>query len=161
MNDFDKQKYYSKFLWGLFKTVTTKKPDECPDDIELAAFIEGTLSTAQKESIEAHLSVCEDCLDTIIEVRMQEAEEKTVAHEKTKTSWTGWKHLIFDLSFRWLTPAVATVLVIIFAVQFGSLTFKNQNRIHVAVLSSISFGLNFSDEERNGFFSEDDAGGLF
>jgi hypothetical protein len=161
MNDFDKQKYSSSFLWGLYKTATTIKPDGCPDDIELAAFIEGTLSVAQKESIEAHLSVCEDCLDTIIEIGMQEAKEKAAAHEKTKTSWTGWKHLVFDLSFRWLTPAVAVILAIIFAVQFGSLTFKNQNRIQVAVLSSISFGLNLADEKRAGFLPEDNAGGLF
>ena len=161
MNDFEKQKYSINSLWGLYKKTTIKKPGGCPDDIELAAFIDGTLPAAQKKSMEAHLAVCGDCLDTVIETRMQKAKKEALAHEKARTSWAGWKHLVFDLSFRWLTPAVATALVIIFAIQFGSLTFKNQNHIQVAVLSSISFGLNFIDEERTDFLSKDDAGGLF
>ncbi|MBC2715898.1 MAG: zf-HC2 domain-containing protein [Desulfobacteraceae bacterium] len=157
MNNFDKHKDSDSFLWERYKTAGLKKPVQCPGDFELAAFIEGSLSAAQKASIEAHLAVCADCLDTVIEIRMQETEEKAAARERTKASWTRWKHLVYDFSFSWITPAVATILVIVFAAHLGIRTFSNQTRMHAAVSSSLSI----SDEDSTGFLSEEVTGGMF
>lgn len=161
MNDFNRHKDSDGSLWKRYKRAALKKPDQCPDDIELAAFIEGSLPPAQKAGIEAHLAVCEDCLDTVIEIRMQTTEKETSARERIKKSQLKWKHLVYDFSFRWLAPAVATILVIMIAAQFGSKTFNNQSRVHVAVLSSISFDLNNTGGTFAGFGSEDVTGGVF
>ena len=161
MNDFDKHRYFDSSLWERYKTASLKQPDQCPDDIELAAFIEGSLPAKKKESIEAHLAVCDNCLDMVIEISMQTTEKETPAQKKSKKSRFKWKHLVYDFSFRWLAPAVATIFVIMLATQFGSLTFKNQRRMHVAVLSSISFGLNITGEPTDMIGSEDVTGGVF
>ncbi|MCK4728799.1 MAG: hypothetical protein KAT27_07750 [Desulfobacterales bacterium] len=92
---------------------------------------------------------------------MLEPEEKAPAPEKTKMSWTRWKHLVYDFSFRWLTPAVATILAIVFAAHFGSRTFSNQNHVHAAVSSSISLGLSIAEEAPDGLLSEVTVGGMF
>jgi anti-sigma factor RsiW len=160
MKGFGKNKITDSYLWERYKSAALRKPDQCPDDIELAAFIDGTLSAEQKASIEAHLTVCRDCLDMVIEINMQAVERKAAAREKTKTSWASWKHLAYDFSFRWLAPAVATILVIMFAAQFGSRTFNNQSRMHAVVSSSISFGLSIAEEAPPTFLSEEATGGI-
>jgi Putative zinc-finger len=40
--------------------------DECPDRMLLAAYLDGKLSTAERDSMERHLSCCDVCLDEIV-----------------------------------------------------------------------------------------------
>jgi anti-sigma factor RsiW len=40
--------------------------DKCPDSMMLAAYLDGTLSTVERDSMERHLSCCNICLDEIV-----------------------------------------------------------------------------------------------
>src|SRR5207253_3029191 len=40
--------------------------EKCPDGMLLAAYVDGKLSTAERDSMERHLSCCDVCLDEIV-----------------------------------------------------------------------------------------------
>lgn len=41
----------------------------CPDELELAAYLDQTASTASREEVEAHLAACPTCREVVVETR--------------------------------------------------------------------------------------------
>ena len=66
-----------KELWERFKEESVPSEiSECPDINDLAAYAEGRLEEREKEKMEAHLSRCEPCLDTLLALKALDKSEK-------------------------------------------------------------------------------------
>ena len=57
-----------KDLWNRYKNSLSGDVSQCPDTNDLAAYIDGGLDPESRESIEAHLNRCPECLDAILEI---------------------------------------------------------------------------------------------
>lgn len=60
-------------LWEKYAG-SEREAGECPDIIDLAAYIDGTLSESEKERVERHLSRCPECLDAVLAMKRVESE---------------------------------------------------------------------------------------
>jgi hypothetical protein len=75
----------------------------CPEPSELAAFVEGTLSPAERTLMEAHASACEQCTGALaLLVRLPEA---------TGTPTLSARRTIFGWPWQWAVPLATAVVV--------------------------------------------------
>ena len=56
-------------LWRRFARGASQGANPCPDELELAAYVDGLASEAERTSLEAHLARCPLCLEAVVEAR--------------------------------------------------------------------------------------------
>lgn len=115
-----KDRAKSQKLWG-----------RCPEDLQIAAYVDGTVDGATRQSLERHFSDCAHCLNQVsFLVRAHDwpaaesappwlitkAERLAVPRPKTA----------FKFDWRWATATVAVSFAIIFAVMFA-VRFRTSN----------------------------------
>ncbi|MHC4446937.1 MAG: anti-sigma factor family protein [Planctomycetota bacterium] len=61
-------------LWGRVAHGPPDSPTACPSPLELAAFIDGRASEAQRQALESHLADCPACLEAVAEIRSVQTE---------------------------------------------------------------------------------------
>ena len=58
-------------LWQKFKKRAVHHQDgTCPDEIMLAAYIDGVISAPESDRIESHLLDCSDCLSSVLDLKV-------------------------------------------------------------------------------------------
>ena len=144
-----KDRTKSQKLWG-----------RCPQDLQIAAYVDGTVDGATRQSLERHFSDCARCLNQVsFLVRAHEwpaaqsappwliTKAERLAAPRPKT--------VLRFDWRWVTAAVAVGFAIIFAVLFA-VRFRNSNSVpdRAAVPSpqsnpSVAMNLTPSPEPRN------------
>lgn len=90
MDDLDKK--IKKLWYKFYKHPLSAKKEDCPGDRLLACYNDGMLKEQDKERIEQHLLVCNDCLDLVL---LQEKVRREEAHEA-----------IPDVPRRWIEKAI-------------------------------------------------------
>src|SRR5206468_3107887 len=103
----------------------------CPEDLQLAAYVDGTLDGATRPGLEQHLADCGRCRDKIsFLVRAGEwpnAEEAPlwlVTKARNLVAQPSRKPFAFD--WRWATAAVAASFAILFLILFA-VRFRTPN----------------------------------
>jgi anti-sigma factor RsiW len=113
--------------------VTSRKrwARRCPQDLQIAAYVDGTVDSTTRQRLEQHFSDCDRCLDEIsFLVRANEwgdAESAPlwlITKVERLIAPAPKKSLRFD--WRWATAAVAVTFAIVFAVLFA-VRFRTRN----------------------------------
>lgn len=160
-----------KYLWEKFKASTSgKNKSPCPENNALAAYLEGTASEQQVQTMEEHLAECSACMDGLLELKLilqekpknpplsiiERAKRLVPAPVKKEPRFAlrlpGWlKNLIPDIrSSLGYAAAIALIVIGCFAgMKFGQDTFVNRRQISAICVSEITFGL--SDAAGLGF----------
>ena len=100
------------------------KPDgQCPDDMRLAAYVDGSLNTRERHGLELHLAECEFCLEQVAALAHLEAADlpeappmmpgllaraRALPPKQVRSSPTTWRWITASLA----TAAAAAVLVV-------------------------------------------------
>ena len=69
MNGYEPQDDADRLLWRRFARPARAAGAGCPDELSLAAWLDGQAPPGQAEQIEAHLAGCPACLEAVIELR--------------------------------------------------------------------------------------------
>ena len=103
----------------------------CPQDLQIAAYVDGTVDGATRERLERHLSDCDRCFDELsFLVRANEwpaaesAPSWLIAKVERLAAPRPKKEFRFD--WRWATATAAVSFAIIFAVLFA-VRFRTSN----------------------------------
>jgi anti-sigma factor RsiW len=56
-------------IWKKYARKREEEAGACPDIVDLAAYIDGTLAEEERERIERHLSRCPACLDAVLAMK--------------------------------------------------------------------------------------------
>jgi hypothetical protein len=102
-----------------FETSTTLGP--CPTDEELAAFLDGTLTKAERERITAHLVECESCYEIFAGAVHFQQDAPATEQERTVVPFPSNKDGGRPIRRRWWIPAAAAAVL---AVGFGLAAYR-------------------------------------
>jgi len=109
------------------------KPARCPDDELLVAYRAGTLTQSEMEKIEEHLSLCENCTESLISLAEAEGSyspaqdtfvskksiKKVKALIKPRDTGHLWERVFSWFSIMRPVPVMATASVVFALVVFG------------------------------------------
>lgn len=98
-------------LLGAALRTPANAPGACPPADELAAFVEGTLSAAERDAFERHAAICARCHQALAVIGSTEPLADT---RRERRAWLAWPAL------RWVVPAaaiLATAALLYVAVQ--------------------------------------------
>ena len=99
----------------------------CPDESDLAAWLDGKASAMLAERVERHMARCGDCLAAVRDLRA------ILAPSKARRVWLG--------VVRWSAAAAAAVLIAVAGFFAGSATYRSQHRTDAALVTEMSFEL--------------------
>lgn len=97
----------------------------CPDENDLAAYLDGQASAAVAARIERHMARCGDCLAAVREIRA------VLVPPKARRVW-------FAVA-RWSAAAAAAVLIALAGFFAGSATYRSRHRTDAALVAEMSF----------------------
>ena len=97
----------------------------CPDENDLAAYVDGAASMALAERIERHMARCGACLAAVRETRA------VLVAPKPRRIWFA--------AVRWATAAAAAVLIAVAGFSAGSATCRSQHQTDAALVTDMSF----------------------
>jgi len=106
-------------------------PRRCPEDLQLAAYVDGTLDAATRPGLELHLADCGRCRDEIsFLVRAGEWPEAEKAPpwlvRKAEELGARTQRKPFAFDWRWATATVAASFAILFLILFA-VRFRTSN----------------------------------
>lgn len=79
----------------------------CPPDAELAAFVDGDLTTNARALIVTHLAACDDCREIVAMASVEACERE---RRSEPSSWFGYRRLLLGLAAG-LAASLAVVLI--------------------------------------------------
>jgi len=151
MNDQTPQDRADRQLWRRWAAPSEAGP--CPDEMALAAYLDGSAPADEAERVEAHLAGCDACRHAVAELRSLLAGGPVLATPQVVTRAKSllpaptalaaklgrrrtWRRVA-----RWAATAAAAVLVSYGGFQAGSATRIGRNTEQAALVSEMTFGL--------------------
>lgn len=110
------------------------EPEHLPYE-QLALYVDGQLDDVEKEIVDSHLSICENCADDLADLRSYQVIAENPAAETIPLAQTGanlspsWWQRLF--AFNFLAPAgvaLAVIAVLLLSIWFAARR-SNENRI--------------------------------
>lgn len=139
-------------LWGRVAQGPPQGPTACPSLLELAAFIDGRASEAERQALESHLADCPDCLAAVAEIRsvqtdagalvpaalLESAKGLVTERKRTRGSWAlaDWR-----LVGRWSAAAAASIVIGLAGYHTGVKTLMIRQDWRGQLASEMSFGV--------------------
>ncbi len=134
-------------LWRRFAVLpaATDTRGDCPDDIELAAFLDGRMTEAEVDRFEKHLAGCPTCLAAVRETRAIGAAATIVPpvellHHAKRLVVAPRRHAWRTVAW-WTSTAAAAVVLAVAGYTAGSSTQQNRQLAERKVAEEVSFGL--------------------
>ncbi len=123
----------------------------CPGQLELASYLDGRLSAAEIESIEAHLAACRECRETADDARLIvataarsrpgaperviESAEALVSAQSQPSLGLKWRRA------RWPAAAAASVAICVFGYRTGTAWTASTDLRLDRLATEMSFGV--------------------
>ncbi len=142
-------------LWGRVAQGPPQGPTACPSLLELAAFIDGRASEAERQALESHLADCPACLEAVAEIRsvqtdagdssalvpaalLESAKGLVTERKRTRRSWAlaDWR-----LVGRWSAAAAASIVMGLAGYHAGVKTLMIRQDWTGQLASEMSFGV--------------------
>jgi hypothetical protein len=130
-----------KNIWETYTSQRGAEAAPCPDPLELAAYIDGHLDPEERDAIEAHLSRCDLCLESVLDLQAYPPGETadpipmeaiaaaqdlvTASPQPVNRPWHGMQGVAAALLF---------VAVSLTAYQTGKSTYKSSDAALIALL---------------------------
>jgi anti-sigma factor RsiW len=155
MDEQDRQNDADRTLWRRAVPSPGAGASPCPDELELAAWLDGRADADLAGRIESHLAECTDCLRAAEELRATLAAGPMMPPpqvvERAKRLGRGrWRRpaVLWLRAGRWAAVAAAAVLVGYAGFTAGAATREKRQAAEAAVVREATFGLtNGSGEE--------------
>ncbi len=142
-------------LWGRVAQGPPQGPTACPSLLELAAFIDGRASEAERQALESHLADCPACLEAVAEIRSVQADAgdssalvpatllesaKGLVAERMRTR-RSWALADWRLVGRWSAAAAASIVMGLAGYHTGVKTLMIRQDWTGQLASEMSFGV--------------------
>ena len=119
----------------------------CPGQLELASYLDGRLSAAEIESIEAHLAVCPECREAVADARLivavaARAPERVI--ESAQALVGAQSQPLLGLKWRtarWPAAAAASVAICVFGYHTGTAWTASTDLRLDQLATEMSFGV--------------------
>ena len=138
----------------LWRTAAPMEPvlsAACPGQLELASYLDGRLSAAEVESIEAHLAVCRECREAAADARLivgatarsrPEAPERVIESAQALVSAQSQPSLGLKWrTARWPLAAAASVAICVFGYRAGMASTASTDLRLDQLATQMSFGV--------------------
>lgn len=123
----------------------------CPGQLQLASYLDGHLSAAQIESVEAHLAVCRECREAVADARLIVAEaarsrsgapERVIESAQALVSAQSGPSLGLKWrTARWPVAAAASVAICVFGYRTGTAWTASTDLRLDQLATQMSFGV--------------------
>lgn len=149
MNERDRQDERDLAAWRWYAPRAGKSGSgECPDELALAAWLDGRARPELADRIEAHLAECPDCLAAAADLRAilagspmlapRQAVERAKALGRTRLR----RHAgLWARAGRWAAVAAAAVLVSYAGLAVGEGASRSRQAVQAAVVGEATLGL--------------------
>ncbi len=130
----------------------------CPDQLELASYLDGQLSDPQVESIEAHLADCRECREAVADARLIAAEaavstsvvpqrvirsaQALVRQQVQPSTSLNWRVA------RWPVAVAASIAICVWGYRAGMASTTSTDILPERLASEMSFGV-FDPSDEN------------
>jgi len=134
-----------------FRQLARREPGTCPDELGLAAYVDGLASEAETARIEAHLAVCRECLLAVADARRlagrahAAAPPHVVARARALVGGRGRgasrvRRSPWRAAIGWAATAAAAVAVGFVGLSAGSATHRARQAEPEVALAELALG---------------------
>ncbi len=156
----DKTNPTGEQLWRSAAPMEPALSAACPGQLELASYLDGRLSAAEVESIEAHLAACRECREAAADARLIvaaaarsrpgaperviESAQALVSAMSVRQSVRAQSRPSFGLKWRmarWPAAAAASVAICVFGYRTGTASIASTDLRLDQLATEMSFGV--------------------
>jgi anti-sigma factor RsiW len=122
---------------------------DCPEALDLAAFVDGRLAPSQRDAIEAHLAACGGCLDLVLgaSAAIEPAGAEVVARARSLAPVRRTQRVSrLRIGARWFAAAAAAIVVCAGAFRLGSASAAPAAPAE-SIIADATFGMLASDAD--------------
>jgi|WetSurMetagenome_2_1015567.scaffolds.fasta_scaffold67032_2 hypothetical protein len=114
------QDAFEKLLKQKLKAASSPIPNHCPDENQVAGYLEGRIPNPERERLESHFSLCSDCreqLALLLQLETTPIESLETTKPKRSSNWmiTSWSW-VQNLGYQ---PALALVVLAVVSTFIG------------------------------------------